>query len=252
MGLSIEDRLKHFVPASFYYPHKIAKEMQRAEPELGLLRELAPSGCTAIDVGANRGIYSYALAKVASRVEAFEPNPLMARFARRKLPTNVRVHQVALADREGRETFYVPQSVAGTDNHLIGSLKNLYPSLTNMKVDVRLATLDSFNFDAVGFIKIDVEGFELPVIEGAARTIARWRPNLVVEVLVSWHESHAVIRQICELLNYSAFIRVGAKWMDALHALDGARALVKSNNVLFTPESLGVQFAPPTSVPTGD
>lgn len=73
MSISIEDQLKRLIPGPFYYWHKIAKELSRGEPELLRLREIAGNG-TAIDVGANRGYYSYALSKVATRVEAFEPN----------------------------------------------------------------------------------------------------------------------------------------------------------------------------------
>lgn len=103
MSLSIEDRVKTFIP--WYYAYKIAKVKRSNEPELGILRDLVRPGCTAIDVGANRGFYSYALAQVADRVEAFEPNPALARFARRKLGSKVHIHEVALADREGREDF---------------------------------------------------------------------------------------------------------------------------------------------------
>jgi len=185
MGLSIRDQLKRFVPNCIYYPQKIAREMRHGEPELGILRDLVPAGCTAIDVGANRGAYSYALAKLAGQVEAFEPNRDLARFVRRKLGRRVRVHEVALADREGTETFFIPQLAPGSEHHIAGNLGNVYPSLPSTRFPVRVATLDSFAFENVGFIKIDVEGHELPVIKGAIHTIARWRPNLVVELLVN-------------------------------------------------------------------
>ncbi len=46
---------------------------------------------------------------------------------------------------------------------------------------VPMRRLDSFGFEDVDFIKIDVEGFERAVIEGGERTIRTWRPNIVVE-----------------------------------------------------------------------
>ena len=238
MGLSIEDRFKQFLPGVLYYPHKIAKEMRRREPELAVLHQLVPAGCTAIDVGCNRGYYSYALAKLAARVEAFEPNPALAAFARRKLGAKVRVHQAAVANRAGRETFYIPRDPSGVDSHLVGNLGNLYPDRDNAVCTVDVVTLDGFaGLDNVGFIKIDVEGAELAVIEGARATIARWQPNLLVELLLPWHDSRAEVAQIAGLIGYDAAVLIGGTWHDADTALTEMREAVTSNNVLFRPKS---------------
>jgi FkbM family methyltransferase len=235
MSLPLEDRLKRFIP--WYYPYKVAKVTRRNEPELGILHELVPPGCTAIDVGANRGYYSYALARIAGRVEAFEPNPVLARFARQKLGPKVRIHQVALADREGREKFYVPQDEHGVDQHLGGNLGNIYGSSRYAEHEVRVATLDSFGFDEVGFIKIDAEGSEIAVINGAKDTIARCRPNLVVELLVGWHESRAAIETITAIIPYAPLILVEGRKRNALDVLREAPPTVKSANVLFVPNA---------------
>jgi FkbM family methyltransferase len=235
MSLSIEDRLKRFIP--WYYPYKIAKVKRRNEPELAILHELVPRGCTAIDVGANRGYYSYALAKFAGRVEAFEPNPVMAQFARDKLGATVRVHEVALANREGREKFYVPQDERGVDQHLGGHLGSLHPSARYAEYEVRVATLDSFAFDRVGFIKIDAEGCELAVIEGAGQTIARWKPNLVVELLVGWHESRAMIETITAKIPYTPLILIDGRRRHPFEVPAAEQRRIKSANVLFVPST---------------
>src|SRR4030095_8600212 len=65
MKLSVEDRVKNLLPAWLYYPYKIGREARAVEPELRILRKFVPVGCTAIDVGANRGSYSWALARGA-------------------------------------------------------------------------------------------------------------------------------------------------------------------------------------------
>ncbi len=96
MRLSLEDRIKSLLPPGLYYPYKVIREARGTEPELAILRDIVPVGCTAIDVGANRGYYSWALAGIAGRVEAFEPNPVLADFARAKLGTKARIHKVAL------------------------------------------------------------------------------------------------------------------------------------------------------------
>ena len=70
-----------------------------------------------------RGFLAYALAGIADRVVAFEPNPDYAAFARWTLRNRAELHQVALSDRRGRETLHVPLSERGEVLHLAGSLK---------------------------------------------------------------------------------------------------------------------------------
>lgn len=64
------------------------------------------------------------------------------------------------------------------------------------EVEVQSYRLDDLSISDVGFIKIDVEGYELEVLQGAKKTIASSRPNLIVEI----EEKH-VKRPIQDLLN---------------------------------------------------
>ena len=81
MSLPLSKWLTMLVPPSYLYRKRIAEEVRGGEPELALLTELMPRGGTAVDVGANEGFYAYALADIADRVVAFEPNPDYALFA---------------------------------------------------------------------------------------------------------------------------------------------------------------------------
>ena len=242
MGLSINDRLKQvLLPSWFYYRQKIAKEARKMEPELRILRELVPAGRTAIDVGANRGYYSYALSKIASRVEAFEPHPLLARFARRMLGPTIRVHEVALSNRDGSGTLYIPQLRDGVDVHYGSSLtnvyKNVYKSLKYVEVTVRVATLDEFEFDDVGFIKIDAEGSDMDVIEGGRETIARNRPAMIVELVAITHaDPLACVEHIKKTFRYDARIMVGDRLVDARATLQTPPQVWNTFNVVFTPK----------------
>src|SRR5215207_8501011 len=74
ISLPLSKWLTMFVPPSYFYRKRIAEEVRGGEPELALLTELMPRGGTAVDVGANEGFYAYALADIADRVVAFEPN----------------------------------------------------------------------------------------------------------------------------------------------------------------------------------
>jgi hypothetical protein len=82
MTLSLSERLTMLMPPSVFYRRRIAQEACTGEPELAVLAELVPRGGIAVDIGANVGFFAYALADIADRVFAFEPNPDYAFFAR--------------------------------------------------------------------------------------------------------------------------------------------------------------------------
>lgn len=236
MKLSVEDRLKNLLPARLYYPYKIGREGRAVEPELRILNELVPVGCTAIDVGANRGYYSWALSRVPATVEAFEPNPILARFAQSKLGRRARLHQVALSDHAGVATLYVPRRPSGSSLHIIGNLGNVYARDRVDEIQVRLATLDSCGFENVGFLKIDVEGSEMEVLAGARETIRSNRPTMLIEMLAGIHQDHlARIEHIKDEFGYDAWIVIGREKFEAKQALAEMEALRKTSNILFTP-----------------
>ena len=78
-------------------------------------------GGTAIDVGANQGFFAFAFSRIVDRVEAFEPNPDYAAFARAMLGARARVHAVALSNTNGTAEFVVPVSEQGMALYLGGS-----------------------------------------------------------------------------------------------------------------------------------
>lgn len=236
MGLSLDDKIKRWIPAGFYYSQKIAKVTKNGEPELRILHDLVPAGCTAIDVGANRGYYSYALSKIAGRVEAFEPHPELARFARRKLGPTIPVHEVALSNREGWATLYVPQMLPGIDVHYNSSLSKIYPYDNYIEFRVPTKRLDDFEFGRIGFIKIDAEGSDMDVVEGARRTIEHDRPNMIVELVAMTHaDPGACIDRIKSEFNYDARILVEGRLVDAHAAVANVGQALNTCNVIFTP-----------------
>jgi len=151
----------------------------RLDAEVELLGTVLPLRRRAIDVGANFGLYTYAIARKARAVEAFEPVPACAAFVREARLKRVRVHEVALSDRPGERTIHVP-FVAGRANAADATLEA--PAKPCQAVTVRTATLDSFGFEDVDVVKIDVEGHELKVLRGAVETLERCRPNLIIEI----------------------------------------------------------------------
>src|SRR6266568_3529488 len=143
MSLSFRERLTMLLPPSVFYQQRIAQEARTGEPELAVLAELMPHGGIAVDVGANVGFFAYALADIADRVLAFEPNPDYAFFARWMLRGRAEVRELALSDASGRGSLYVPISDEGVPLHLAGSLQRRHPQFRNVKTyDVEVGTLD--------------------------------------------------------------------------------------------------------------
>lgn len=131
----------------------------------------------AVDVGGNIGLWSRVMALDFERVVAFEP---VARYVDcwkvNAAAPNTEVHQVALGEREGVVAMHCPDEsthgntfVARPDDH------------RNIEESVPLRTLDSFGLEHVDFLKVDVEGYELPVLQGARRLLEACRPVVIVE-----------------------------------------------------------------------
>jgi FkbM family methyltransferase len=241
--LPFREQLAMLMPPSVYYRRRIAEEVDAGEPELALLPELVRRGGTAVDVGANQGFFSSALAEVAGRVVAFEPNPDYALFARWMLRGRAEVLKFALSDRSGRATFYVPISKEGMVLHLAGSLKGEFPEFPTVRTyQVQIRSLDSFKLANVCFLKVDVEGAEREVVDGARATIARDRPVMVLELLSGTHENpHDLTAAICTDFGYDAFVLKGREKLPALPTIAalGQNSTYNTHlitrNVLFLP-----------------
>jgi FkbM family methyltransferase len=247
MPLPLRERLTMmFMPSSLYYGRRITDEVEWGEYELGVLDEIMVPGGTAIDVGANQGFFAFAFSKIADSVEAFEPNPDYAAFAGRMLGERARVHQIALSSEIGQAEFVVPLSDDGVVLHLGGSLSPAAPHTGKvMRFKVAVRTLDSYAFRDVRIIKVDVEGSEMAVLQGARETIARDRPPLIVELLTGAHaDPVAVTQTICTTYGYAAWIVT--KTLQKVAAIPVIRALgsnttwgspIRNRNVLFLPHA---------------
>lgn len=174
-------RLFFLVPGSAaielvdYYP-QFADIYPEAELQTKrwLMRHARPDW-VALDVGAHIGAYSLVLSRLLTKghIHAFEPTETV-RLLRRNLAAhhtpNVTVHEVAIGARSG--------TVEDAIYRLWGSEPETLP--------YRFSTLDDFvetaGLTRVDFVKIDVDGFDLEVLHGAARTLARFDPWVAVEL----------------------------------------------------------------------
>jgi FkbM family methyltransferase len=193
--------VRHALPARWQPAARYFYDWARGqlERELFLAVAAVQRGDCVVDVGANLGTYTYALARAGARVEAFEPQSACARvlmaFAADK--PAVRVHQVALGDTKSEVNLYIPI----VDNRARSGEASLRNVGAAAQERVTIAPLDTFDLPAVSMIKIDVEGAELGVIGGAVDTIRRDRPLLLVEIEQRHHRSPVseVFARIAEL-----------------------------------------------------
>jgi FkbM family methyltransferase len=135
-----------------------------------------------IDVGGNRGVYTYKLWRLGAKVEVFEPNPLCSAVLKAWAvgKPSVRVNPVALSSSSGYADLHIPIDVSGTEHDSSASIEKTYAHSRDQAVPLR--TLDSYLFEDVSLIKIDVEGHEYSVIEGAEATLLSSKPALIIEI----------------------------------------------------------------------
>ena len=132
-----------------------------------------------LDIGANIGMYSYHFKNSFQKVDAFEP---LSEITHRLKPfqnENFKVHNVALSNKDGELKFNIPM----INEKPIPSLASLEERDGECEVrTVKVNTLDNYDYDDVDLIKIDVEGHEKNVIEGAIKVIKKNKPILIVEI----------------------------------------------------------------------
>jgi FkbM family methyltransferase len=147
------------------------------------LQRLVRPGDVILDVGANFGYYAATLAAALDRqcrVHAFEPAPANFERLRRHLAWNgleevVRAHRQGVSDRS--ETVTMTRPTENTGHAFVVPCGEI--------PGVSLTTLDAFceplALDRLDVLILDVEGYEERALQGAARTLARFKPLVFVE-----------------------------------------------------------------------
>lgn len=166
-----------------------------------------------IDIGANIGYWTMlAIKRGFKEIHAFEPSPrpLQILKKRTKRYTNVDIHAIALGDAPGIAPMklyksFSPHATMGclADEPQRGEIG----LLGIIKVPVR--TLDSYKFQDIDLIKIDTEGYEVPILLGAKETILRCAPRLIVEAHSPYSREIRRIIKVLRKLDYS--YKVGHK-----------------------------------------
>ena len=174
-----------------------------SESEASMFGHFLKPGMTAVEVGANIGAHTLALAELVGprgRVLAFEPQRVVFQMLCANLAVNgiehVDAHWAAVGKASGEIT--VPRLPATIRNNFGGI------AIGGERGDaVRLVTLDSLELPACDFLKVDVEGMEHDVILGARDTIRRTRPTISLEN--DREEKSAALIQLLWDLDYDCY-----------------------------------------------
>jgi FkbM family methyltransferase len=158
------------------------------------------SDAIVLDIGANVGQHSLALAALAARVHAFEPYPprldsLRANTARNpQLP--ISIHPIALGDRDGAAPF-----LHTVDGHWAGVQ---YDPEGSLRFSMRHADtyLNEQRIEQVHLIKLDVDGNELEILRGLRNTLDRDRPIILVEANEGIREFHGDLPEQYHFLHH--------------------------------------------------
>ena len=175
--------------------------------EAFLVRCAGPHLQSAFDVGANLGLWSRLLAGVnpRCRIEAFEASPETYRHLTENLRDcpSVIPHPLGMGEREGSLEFldYGPDS--GLSSFV--SRKTTTGLDAQRRIEVPVTTVDAFlakaGMDAVDFIKIDTEGFEMPILRGMRDTLRARRVRFIqFEYGGTWLDARETLAGACELM----------------------------------------------------
>lgn len=162
-----------------HLPRMLKKSVDKglpAEYQVAVRRrsiELCDNRTLALDIGANVGLWSRDFVQSFKHVIAFEPVAVFRECLEHNVQgNNFEVQPIALGDQDTQGTMIITEDNSG-HSHL--------DPATMGTGNVRVVRLDTLNFHDVSYIKIDCEGYEYRILQGAEQTIRRCRPVIVIE-----------------------------------------------------------------------
>jgi len=217
--------------------------MRNLESEIFLVKALSDVNGTAVDIGANYGVWSYHLSKIFSRVEAFEPINECCDVIRSTRRKNINVHNEALSSSPGNLELRIPveNSELLLQSARLGDVNGQFESRV-----VPVKTLDTYSVGKVRFIRIDVAGHEIEVLKGAERTIKQFKPVMIIEI-EQRHLDFPMddVFKLVESYGYNAFFLSGRKLrpysvfsyeLDQRPYLDDVSSCCYVNDFIFLPK----------------
>ena len=169
----------YFPDFETHFPKMLKKSVDKGLPpeyQIAVRRrsvELCAKRRTALDIGANVGLWSRDLVDNFAKVVAFEPVAVFRECLEKNVTgANFFISPLALGDHDTQATMIITE---GNSGH-----SHLDPATLGTG-DVQVVKLDNLNMEDVDYIKIDCEGYEYRVLQGAEQTVKRCRPIMVIE-----------------------------------------------------------------------
>jgi FkbM family methyltransferase len=172
--------------------HRVWRYRLREEKEsIHYMLKQNLKGKTVLDIGANRGIYTYWMAKAVGskgKVISFEPQPELGDFLNDMINSfrfhNVDIVNKGLSEKKGK-TLMVRSKVGSGGAHFSAEEEDLSAYTDQNRFSVEVTTLDNYYTDnsipPLAFVKCDVENHELQVFKGGKQTLSKYKPDLLFE-----------------------------------------------------------------------
>jgi FkbM family methyltransferase len=229
------------------------KDRYAEDADIKVFLNLVVSAKTVFDIGANTGLYTVIGGKHAehSSFYSFEPHPANFNRLQKNVELNdlknVTLVQKAIGDKDSYIDFYVPKTegIIDTSSALKDFSETTYGGTISWKpVKVAQTSLDNFvalnSIHQLDLIKIDVEGYEVVVFEGARKTIEKFKPVIICEIFLS-EEKRIYFNTFIKEHNYIAYmilseglVRLDQDLVQNVSGLNYLFAAIKSDKV-FTP-----------------
>ena len=213
--------------------------------EMSIVRLLSPHIDTMLDVGANIGWYSLVIGTLnkSACIHAFEPIPdTFTRLKKNCLlnnRVNINCHNYGLSSEPGSFPFYFYP-----EGGINASMRNLSQRNDAVVVQCQLSTLDHFSSRHISdsrcdFVKCDVEGNELSVLEGGKSFLIQHKPILFLELLRKWsaqfgYHPNDVFKLLIDI-GYSAYIVESEGKLATIHEI--TEQTIETNFFFVHPES---------------
>ena len=163
-----EEHFRMMLKKSDTVAGRLSYQYYKLKPALEYVKEY---GGIAVDIGSNVGFWAWHLAAKFPFVHCFEPISLHNECMRMNTRgiNNIKIYEEALSDKEGELNFAVYPGDCGKTQ------------VSESGVKAKCKTLDSYNLKHISFLKVDCEGWELPILQGAEKTLIESKPVIVVE-----------------------------------------------------------------------
>jgi FkbM family methyltransferase len=183
-------------------------------PELRFLANLDVSGKIVFDVGGFEGLVTLYFARTAKQVVCYEPNSRNHARLRENLELNrirnVTVRQYGVGAIRSKSVMTSDPQMAGGSTLVPSMSRSIERRSSARHEEIQITTLDEDIVEArlpePDFIKVDVEGYELQVLQGARHLLASKHPALYLEMHgETMNEKRANVRDIVDFLNSAGY-----------------------------------------------